>query len=53
VLADDVKYLKAIPLKDTLWLEVSVLFLKSKKYDKAIQKFVDHIKELKAKSILQ
>jgi len=53
VMSDDGKYLKAIPLKDALCLEVSVLFLKSKKYDKAIQKFVDHIKELKAKSILQ
>jgi len=50
---DERKYLEVVPLKEPLSLEVSVLFLKSKKYDSSIQKFVDHIKDLKARSFLQ
>jgi len=42
-----------IELKEPLCLEVSLYFLKSRRYDISIQKFVDHIKELKAKSFLQ
>jgi DNA-binding transcriptional LysR family regulator len=52
VLEDERKHLKAIPLKESLSLEVSVLCLKSRKYDKPIQRFIDHIKELKSKSAL-
>lgn len=50
---DERKYLEVVPLKEPLSLAVSVLFLKSKKYDSSIQKFVDHIKDLKTKSVLQ
>lgn len=53
VLYDERKHLKVIPLVEPLSLEVSVLFLKSKKYDTSVQKFVDHLKELKSKSVLQ
>lgn len=53
VLEDERKHLKVIPLKENLSLEVSVLYLKSRKYDKSIQRFLDHVRELKAKSILQ
>jgi LysR family transcriptional regulator, transcriptional activator of the cysJI operon len=53
VMDDERKYLKVIPLKESLFLKVSVLFLKSKKYDTSIQKFVDHIAQLKAESYLQ
>ncbi|MCX5812426.1 MAG: LysR family transcriptional regulator [Proteobacteria bacterium] len=53
VMDDERKYLKVIPLKENLSLKVSVLFLKSKKYDTSIQKFVDHIAHLKAESYLQ
>ncbi len=53
VMDDEHKYLKVIPLKESLFLKVSVLFLKSKKYDTSIQKFVDHIAQLKAESYLQ
>jgi len=53
VMDDERKYLKVIPLKENLSLKVSVLFLKSKKYDTSIQKFVDHIAQLKAESYLQ
>lgn len=52
IVGDERKHLKAIPLKENLSLEVSVLCLKSRRYDKAIQRFLDHIKELKAKSVL-
>jgi DNA-binding transcriptional LysR family regulator len=52
VLGDERKHLKIIPLKESLSLEVSVLCLKSRRYDKAIQRFLDHIKELKSKAAL-
>jgi DNA-binding transcriptional LysR family regulator len=52
VLEDDRKHLEVIPLKESLSLEVSVLYLKSRKYDKNIQRFLDHVKELKSKSVL-
>jgi len=50
---DERKHLDVVPLREPLSLEVSVLFLKSKKYDSSILKFMEHIKDLKAKSILQ
>jgi len=53
VMEDEHKYLKVIHLKENLSLKVSVLFLKSKKYDTSIQKFVDHMAQLKAESYLQ
>jgi DNA-binding transcriptional LysR family regulator len=52
VLEDDRKYLEVVPLKENLSLEVSVLYLKSRKCDKSIQRFLDHVKELKSKSFL-
>ena len=52
VLEDDRKYLEVVPLKESLSLEVSVLYLKSRKYDKSIQRFLDHVKELKSNSVL-
>lgn len=52
VLEDERKHLKVIPLKESLALEVSVIYLKSRKYDKSILKFLDHVKELKSKSVL-
>jgi DNA-binding transcriptional LysR family regulator len=50
---DERKYLQVVALKEPLALEVAVLFLKSRRYDRSIQKFVDHIRGLKAKSVLQ
>ncbi|MCX8022353.1 MAG: LysR family transcriptional regulator [Syntrophorhabdaceae bacterium] len=49
---EEERSLRVIPLKEPLYLEVSVIFLKSNKYDKVLQKFMEHIKELKAKSLL-
>jgi DNA-binding transcriptional LysR family regulator len=45
--------LKVMPLEQPLFLEVSVIFLKSNKYDKTLQRFIEHIKDLKARSLLQ
>jgi DNA-binding transcriptional LysR family regulator len=53
VLEEERKQLKVIPLKEPLSLEVSVLFLKSKKHDPSTQKFVDHLRELKVTSFFQ
>ena len=52
VLEDELKYLKVIPTEDALSLEVSVLFLKSRKYDRSIQALLDFIKDLKSKGFL-
>ncbi len=41
----------AIPLSEPLFLEVSVLYLKSRKYDPAIQKFVGYLKEVTQNSV--
>lgn len=46
---DELKYLKVISLKEDLSMEISVCFLKSRKNDRAIQKFSDHVKELSQK----
>ena len=35
-----------VPLAEPLYLEVAVLYLKSKKYDPSIQKFIGYLKEL-------
>jgi DNA-binding transcriptional LysR family regulator len=52
VRADDFQRLKMIPLKEKLSLDVSVLFLKSRKFDLSIRMFLRHIEELKAKQVL-
>lgn len=38
--------LTAVPLLEPLFLEVSVLFLKSRKYDRSIQRFIGYLKDL-------
>lgn len=53
VKGEEDRCLKVMPLERPLFLEVSVIFLKSNKYDKTLQRFVEHIKDLKAKSLLQ
>ncbi len=52
VSADDLKHLKVIPLDEDLSLNVSMLFLKARRYDLAIRKFVHHVEELKSKYVL-
>jgi DNA-binding transcriptional LysR family regulator len=47
--AEESKALSIIPLKESLSMEISVCFLKSRKNDRAIQKFSDHLKELSQK----
>ena len=47
------KHLQVVPLKEPLSLEVSVLYLKSKRHDRSVQSFVNHVKNLKTKSVLQ
>jgi len=46
VLDGEKKLLRVLPLKENLSLQISVLFLKSRKNDITIQKFADHLKEL-------
>ncbi|HME42020.1 MAG TPA: LysR family transcriptional regulator [Syntrophorhabdales bacterium] len=41
------KSITLVPLREPLFLEVSVLFLKARRYDPSIQKFVGHVKELR------
>ena len=50
IFEEELKHLKMIPLKEPISLEVAVVFLKSRKYDASIQKFVDYLKDLKTKS---
>lgn len=47
ILKDENRYLRIIPLQNPLFLEISVLSLKSKRYNRWIQKFIDHIREIK------
>jgi DNA-binding transcriptional LysR family regulator len=49
VSGDELKTLSVIPLKESLSMEISVCFLKSRKNDRTIQKFSDHLKELSQK----
>jgi DNA-binding transcriptional LysR family regulator len=44
---DEDKSIIRISLRDPLFLEVSVLFLKARRFDPSIQKFVSHVKELR------
>ena len=50
---DERKHLQVVSLKEPLSLEVSVLYLKSRRYERPVLSFVDHIRNLKAKSVLQ
>ena len=52
VRTEDLKRIKAIPLKEQLSLDVYVVFLKARKYDLAIRRFVHHLEELKLKYVL-
>lgn len=47
VLGEEDKSLMRVPLREPLFLEVSLGFLKSKRYDPLIQKFSAYLKELK------
>jgi len=49
VASEELKSLSVIPLKEPLTMEISVCFLKSRKNDRTIQKFSDHLKELSQK----
>jgi len=49
VSGEELKTLSVIPLKESLSMEISVCFLKSRKNDRTIQKFSDHLKELSQK----
>jgi DNA-binding transcriptional LysR family regulator len=44
ILDDEKRQLKIIPLVPSLLLEISILFLKSMKYNIWVQKFIDHMK---------
>jgi DNA-binding transcriptional LysR family regulator len=46
---DELKSLSIVSLNEQLSMEISVCFLKSRKNDRAIQKFSDHVKELSLK----
>jgi DNA-binding transcriptional LysR family regulator len=52
VIDEDLKRIRVIPLQEKPSLDVSVLFLKSRKYDLAIRKFIHHVEELKSKRML-
>jgi LysR family transcriptional regulator, transcriptional activator of the cysJI operon len=52
LMADDFQHLRMIPLTEKLSLDVSVLFLKSRKFDLSIRRFLHHVEELKAKQVL-
>lgn len=46
---DELKSLDIVSLKEPLSMEISVCFLKSRKNDRAIQRFSDHVRELSQK----
>jgi len=47
ILNDEKRHLRIISLQNPLFLEISVLSLKSKRYNRWIQRFIDHMRELK------
>ena len=47
VSGEEDRSITVVPLREPLFLEVSVLFLKSRRYDPSIQKFIASLKELK------
>ena len=53
ILQDEKQNLKIIPLVPPLLLEISILFLKSMKYNIWIQKFTDHMKNPACNPFLQ
>jgi DNA-binding transcriptional LysR family regulator len=52
VTSDDLKRFRLIPLKEKLSLDVSAFFLKSRKHDVSIRRFVHHMEDLKSKGML-
>jgi DNA-binding transcriptional LysR family regulator len=52
VTADDLERFNLLPLQEKPSLDVSLLFLKSRKYDLAIRRFIHHVEELKSKHAL-
>jgi DNA-binding transcriptional LysR family regulator len=52
VTADDLERFSLLSLQEKPSLDVSLLFLKSRKYDLAIRRFVHHVEELKSKHVL-
>jgi DNA-binding transcriptional LysR family regulator len=52
VTADDLERFSLLPLQEKPSLDVSLLFLKSRKYDLAIRRFIHHVEELKSKHVL-
>jgi DNA-binding transcriptional LysR family regulator len=53
ILEDEKRNLKIIPLVPPLLLEISILFLKSMKYNIWIQKFIDHMRNPACNPFLQ
>ena len=49
---DDLKRFRLIPFEEKPSLDVSVLFLKSRKFDLAIRRFLHHVEDLKSKYTL-
>ncbi len=47
VSGEEDRSITVVPLRQPLFLEVSVLFLKSRRYDPSIQKFITSLRELK------
>jgi len=47
VSGEEDKSITLVPLREPLFLEVSMLFLKAKRYDPSIQKFVGHVREMR------
>ena len=47
VLGEEDKLLTSVPLREPLFLEVSVVYLKSKRYDPLTQRFVEYVRQLK------
>ena len=52
VTTDDLQRITLIPLEEKPSLAVSVLFLKSRKHDLAIRRFLHHVEEFKSKYML-
>ncbi|MCS7280602.1 MAG: LysR family transcriptional regulator [Desulfobacterota bacterium] len=49
---EEKKHMNVIKIEEPLYLEVSIVFLKSNRTNHAIERFVNHIEELKSKSLL-
>ena len=53
ILEDEKRHLKIIPLAPPLLLEISILFLKSMKYNIWVQKFTEHVRDPACNPFLQ